>query len=221
MESTAIRALRGYLRIARQFQLSNEERVEMCRKALEVAARDAERELVLQVLERYPSTETLQLAREVAKTPSLADDANKTSMAIVQRLVRRSDGSVDAEELLSMIGQEPVEVEIIRADYGAGSDTKDVTDILRKHTGKLPWVSLPSPSFNASFGGDPAPGVPKKLNVEYRINGDLGQASFTENSTIILPRAIRRMIAATFRCFVYPCSTSNRQSTEIAFTTVC
>ena len=41
--------------------------------------------------------------------------------------------------------------------------------------------------YNAAFGGDPIPGVPKKLKIQYRMNGKFGEATFDENALIILP----------------------------------
>jgi hypothetical protein len=59
--------------------------------------------------------------------------------------------------------------------------------MLRKRAGDLPLITLAAGSYNASFGGDPASGVVKKLRVQYRINGKSGEASFAENALIILP----------------------------------
>jgi hypothetical protein len=47
-----IRALRGYLRIARQLQLTPEQRLEMCEAALDIAQRDQERELIREIARR-------------------------------------------------------------------------------------------------------------------------------------------------------------------------
>ncbi len=46
---------------------------------------------------------------------------------------------------------------------------------------------LSSKHYNDSFGGDPAPGTPKILKVQYTINGKAGDASFPEDSLIVLP----------------------------------
>jgi HEAT repeat protein/RNase P/RNase MRP subunit POP5 len=48
------RALRGYLRIARQFTMPEDQRAQMCRKALAIAKQPAERKLVIDILKRYP-----------------------------------------------------------------------------------------------------------------------------------------------------------------------
>ena len=82
---------------------------------------------------------------------------------------------------------DPVKLEIIRAEYRAGERFKDVTEVLRKRVRDVRLIILPSSKYNASFGGDPAPGTPKQLRVQYRINGKAGEASFSENTTILLP----------------------------------
>lgn len=81
-----VRALRGYIRLARQFLMPAKQRTEMCSTALKVAKRDAERKLVLGVLQRYASVENLKLAVEVAKSPTLKQDAVKTVRAIANKL---------------------------------------------------------------------------------------------------------------------------------------
>jgi hypothetical protein len=52
------RALRGYLRIARQFDLPVEERAAMCRKALGVAEEEVDRKAIIEILKRYPAPAT-------------------------------------------------------------------------------------------------------------------------------------------------------------------
>ena len=72
-----VRALRGYLRIARQLkQLPDRERIAMAREALEIAQRPEERELALDVLKRCPSAEAVELAS------SLLDDAELRQRAV-------------------------------------------------------------------------------------------------------------------------------------------
>ncbi|MFN9971727.1 MAG: PBS lyase, partial [Phycisphaerae bacterium] len=48
-----VRAIRGYIRIARQFVLPEEQRMEMCRTAFDASRQSAEKKLVLDVLKRY------------------------------------------------------------------------------------------------------------------------------------------------------------------------
>jgi len=179
-----IRALRGYIRLARQFAaMPEKQRAEMCRTALATAKRDDEKKLVIEVLKRYPSIDTLKLAVEAAKEPSLKNDAAAASLAIAQKI----GGSDDVQKLLTQIGQDPVKIEIIKAEYGTGTKWKDVTAILRRHVRDFPLIALPSSSYNSALGGDPVPGVVKQLKVQYRMDGKEGEASFPENATIMLP----------------------------------
>jgi HEAT repeat protein len=177
------RALRGYIRLARQFTMPEPDRAEMCRTALQTAKRDAEKKLVLEILARYPSIDALKLAVETAKVPTLKNDAAATALAIAQKI----GGSADVQKLLAQVGQDPVKVEIIKAEYGAGDKRVDVTAILRKHVRDFPLIILPSSSYNSAFGGDPAGGVVKQLTVQYRMDGKAGEASFQEDAAIMLP----------------------------------
>jgi HEAT repeat protein len=183
-EKYQIRALRGYLRLARQFAGSDERRAEMCRKALEASKRVAEQQLVLTVLERYPSPEGLNVAMAARQTPALKDEATRVALVLIQKL---GDKAGDTRELVARLGMEPVKVEIIKAEYGAGATQKDVTATLQQHVRDLPLITLPSPSYSASFGGDPVPGTVKQLKVQYRINGKAGEVSFPEDAVVMLP----------------------------------
>ncbi len=180
-----IRAMRGYIRLVRQFVIPEPQRVKMCRAALETASRDAEKKLILvEVMPRYPSLDMLKLALIAAEEPSLKKDATAAALAIAQKIGGKSG---DVKKLLEQIGQGPVKVEIVKAEYGAGTKLKDVTGVLKKHVRGFPLIVLPSSSYNGSLGGDPAPGTPKQLKVKYRINGKDAEASFKENATILLP----------------------------------
>lgn len=81
-EKYQVRALRSYIRLARQFKMSEAERAEMCAAALEAAQRDDERELVFAVLERYPNAESLRVAQAAAKQPKLRERAARAAEAI-------------------------------------------------------------------------------------------------------------------------------------------
>jgi HEAT repeat protein len=182
-EKYEIRAIRGYLRIVRQFDVPLEERAAMCRSALQAARRDAEKKLVLEVLQRYPSIDMLRLAVEIAKVPALKNDAAATALAIAQKI----SGSADVQQLLTQVGQQPVKVEIVKAEYGTDSKAVDVTETLRRNVRDFPLIVLPSSSYNSAFGGDPVPGVVKRLKVQYRMDGRAGEAAFAEDATILLP----------------------------------
>jgi hypothetical protein len=179
-----IRALRGYLRIVRQFVLPIDERAKMCAAALALAQRPDEQELAWTALERYAGVETLRVAVEAGKDPKYKDRSRRAALVIARKLDGKSSG---VAELLSQVGIKPVAVEIIKAEYGAGNRQRDVTDVLRKQVRNLPYISLPAANYNASFGGDPAPNRVKQLKIQYKLDGRTGEATFAENAAIELP----------------------------------
>lgn len=81
-----IRALRGYLRIARQLQLPEEARLEMFHTAMGVAQRDEEKQLAFDVLTRIPSLATLELALSHLQQPALKEAAAKAAVGIGKKL---------------------------------------------------------------------------------------------------------------------------------------
>lgn len=182
-EKYKTRALRGCLRIARQFTMPDRQRAELCGGALSAASRPEEQKLVLEILQRYPNADTLSVAVKAAQIPALKADASQLAARIAKKL---SGQDMEASQLLKQL-QTPVKLEIVKAQYGAGSGQKDVTEALRQVARDLPLIVLRSPSYNDSFGGDPVPGVSKQLRVQYRINGTAGDASFAENAVIMLP----------------------------------
>ena len=177
------RAIRGYIRIARQFDMPADRRAAMCRTALEIADRDTDKQLVLQVLLRYPSDEMQAIAQEAAKVPALKDAAQLVLMGLDSKGVDRAE----LGRALAQAGQQPVQLEIIKAEYGAGDKTKDVTEILRQYAKNFRIIFLPSASYNESFGGDPAANIVKQLKIKYRIDGKEGEVSLGENAMVVLP----------------------------------
>jgi hypothetical protein len=178
------RALRGYIRIARQFVMPEAPRAEMCQNALDTATRPEDQKAVLVVLERYPNADTFKVAAKATQIPALKEDATRVALAIAQKL---GASAADLPALLATIGLGPMKVEIVKAEYGAGTTQKDVTALIQQQVRDLPLITLQSANYNASFGGDPAPGISKQLKVQYRINGKPGEASFAENAVIMLP----------------------------------
>lgn len=178
-----VRAIRAYIRIARQFDMPDERRAEMCRTALKTAERDEDKRLVLEILLRYPSEEMQAIALEAAEVPALKEQASLVVMGMTSKGINRAE----LGKALAQAGQKPVELEILKAEYGAGDKTKDVTAILRKFAKNYRIIFLPDTSYNATFGGDPASGVVKQLKIRYRINGKEGEVSLAENAMIVLP----------------------------------
>ncbi len=178
-----VRALRGYLGLARKFA-DGKQRAEMCHSAIDAAIRPDEQKLALQVLTLRPSAAGLQVAMQAQRLPNLTSDATKATLAIANELIGQG---IEVKDLVTSAGFSQVNLEIIKAEYGSGSTQQDVTKELQKQAADIPLITLSSTSYNDSFGGDPTPGVPKQLRIQYRINGKPGEASFAENALILLP----------------------------------
>jgi HEAT repeat protein len=94
------RSIRGYIRIARQMTMTEQQRVEMCKNALEATKKPDEQKLVLVVLKQYPSLEMLRLAVKAAQTPELKTDAKEAAEAIAQKLPKNDE----VKKLLAQVG---------------------------------------------------------------------------------------------------------------------
>jgi HEAT repeat protein len=81
-----VRALRGYLRIARQLDVPIEGRIDMCRKALEAAMRGEEKQLALEVLGRYPTADGLALVLPYLEDEALKQPAADAAVAIAEKI---------------------------------------------------------------------------------------------------------------------------------------
>jgi hypothetical protein len=180
-EKYQVRALRGYIGIARKFDMPEAERADMCRNAINATQRTAERKLALDVLQLHPSAPGLKLATLVMKIEPLKEDATIAALVIAQKLGNKAN----VQKILSEASIDSVDLQIIKAEYGANGARRDVTSLLQGRVGKLPVILLPKSSYNASFGGDPAPGARKTLIVQYRLNGREGSATFPENAVIV------------------------------------
>lgn len=180
-----VRALRGYLRLARQFAQSDSQRAEMCSKAFAAADRPEERKLALEVLTLYPSVEGMKVAMALAAESDMKEEARNAALTIASKLIGKNAGS---PEVLNLLSLGPVKLEIVKAQYGAGNKQKDVTQVLKKSAKNRPLIVLPSDHYNKAFGGDPVPGTVKELTIQYKMDGKSGTATFAEDAPILLPQ---------------------------------
>ena len=185
-EKFQTRALRGYIRIARQFILPVEERTAMCDKALAAAHQPAEQKMVSEVLRRFPSDDGLRLVAKAGAVEAVNPEARAAAAAIIKKLV---DVPSDLWSAVGPLGLVKANVEIVKATYGAGANQKDVTELVRKQVGGSNVILLPGAGFNAGLGGDPAPGEAKTLAIEYTLDGVAGTVAVPENAEIVLPVA--------------------------------
>lgn len=92
------RALRGYIRIARQMNLTPDEKLAMCEAAFGAAQRDEERRLVLAVLGRVASAKAISMVVPHLANPALAEDAATAALAVGEKIVE-SDPRVVADAM--------------------------------------------------------------------------------------------------------------------------
>ncbi len=109
-----VRALRGYLRIARQLEVPIQDRIAMCREALRAASRPDEKRLVLEVLTRYPTVAGLELAASLAADMDVKKDAGTAAVAIADKLPADSRAAI-AAALNRVIQAQPGEDVVERA----------------------------------------------------------------------------------------------------------
>ena len=97
-EKYQVRALRGYIGLARKFSMPERNRAEMCKQALDVANRIDEQKLVLDVLKLHPSVAGLKLAIDAKSIPAIKADATDATAEIAQQLRKKG---VDVSRLMS------------------------------------------------------------------------------------------------------------------------
>jgi len=97
-----VRALRGYIRIARQLQMPAEARLAMFRTAMEASKRNEEKQIALGILSRIPSPTTLNLAASYVGNPALKDAAADTSVKIAAKILGQAPGTV-AEAMQKLV----------------------------------------------------------------------------------------------------------------------
>jgi HEAT repeat protein len=93
-EKYKVRTLRGYIRVARQLDVPTEERIAMCGKAIAATDRDAEKQLAIELLARFPSAESLALVAPHLDNPKLKEPASAAAVAIAEKILDSAPGPV-------------------------------------------------------------------------------------------------------------------------------
>ena len=93
-EKFRIRALRGAIRILRQMDLPDNQRLAMCHEAMRLAQSDEERILVVEALGRIPSEEALAAVIACLETPALKAAACSATVSIGEKIVSQAPASV-------------------------------------------------------------------------------------------------------------------------------
>ena len=96
-----VRAIKGYIRIARQFAMNQPERVAMCKNAFEASRQPAEQKMVLEILKRYPDIEMLKIAIKAVQVSDLKEDAKQTALAVAEKVTGKTE---EVQKLLAEAG---------------------------------------------------------------------------------------------------------------------
>jgi HEAT repeat protein len=89
-----VRALRGYIRIARQLDMEPKQRMEMCRQAIEVAQRADEKRLAIEVLSRVHSAQALAQVVPYLQDASVKEAASDTAIKISDKIIQGAPKAV-------------------------------------------------------------------------------------------------------------------------------
>ena len=201
----AVRAIRAYIRLARQFYMPSKQKFDMCKTAFETAMRPEDKALIFEVFKRVIEVESAKQAFSYASDPQYAEPAYEAVVAVaakfqgdspelaqmLKEIVQKSkvkatvDGANEQINRVSLSQQESA-VDIIRATYGAEDKIADVTDKVKaKFSGKR---GLNLGGYNALFG-DVATGKFKTLTLEiqFKATGEKRTLTFSEDEMILLP----------------------------------
>ncbi|MBI4603674.1 MAG: HEAT repeat domain-containing protein [Planctomycetes bacterium] len=88
------RALRGFSRVVSGLRFPKEQRLALCKDALDAARDDEERKLLLGTLAAVPAMETFPLLIPYLSSASLKDDASAAVLTIAERIVRYQQAAV-------------------------------------------------------------------------------------------------------------------------------
>jgi len=95
-EKFKTRALRGYIRIVRQMDTSNEHRFNMCMEALALAKRDEEKSLLVDALGRITTPASLLKLSEFFDQPTFAEQASLSAIAVGKAIMTQQPNEVAA-----------------------------------------------------------------------------------------------------------------------------
>jgi HEAT repeat protein len=96
-EKDRARALRGFSHLVRRLGFPKEQKLALCKQALEIARSDEEKKIGLEALTGVPAPETLELLSPYLAAPALKEDACSAMATIAERIIRlKADAARDA-----------------------------------------------------------------------------------------------------------------------------
>lgn len=81
-----VRGLRGYIRLARQFTMPEEKRIQICQEVFDLASRNEDKILIFDVYGRYPSLKMLELTMKHIDNEAFREKACEAAVQIGEKL---------------------------------------------------------------------------------------------------------------------------------------
>lgn len=81
-----VRGLRGYIRLARQFTMPEEKRIQICQEVFDLASRNEDKILIFDVYGRYPSLKMLELTMKQIDNEAFREKACEAAVQICEKL---------------------------------------------------------------------------------------------------------------------------------------
>ncbi len=122
-----------------------------------------------------------------AKSKAEVQSAERALLAAIQRLARPAPGRVA----------------IRKAIYGDLPRGKQA-DVTRRVARLVKAGRLSFDASNSTLGGDPAHGIPKKLHLEYTVDGVLRTVTVNENQTVTLTGSVVPKSCSRALCEAFP-----------------
>lgn len=91
-----LRGLRGYIRLARQFTMSEERRLQICRDAMDLSTQSREKLLVIDAYSRWPSLTMLDNVMKFLSDAELKEAVCEAAVKICEKLQGKDPKIVDA-----------------------------------------------------------------------------------------------------------------------------
>ena len=201
----AVRGIRSYIRIPRQFDMPAAQKFAMCKTAFETASRNEDKVLIFEVFKRVIEVSSAKEAFSYASDAQFAEPAYDAVVAVAKKFQGQSSEIrdmlktivansktaqtvQDAKAQLDRfdVAEKEAPVMILSAFYGADKQGQDVTGTVKaKFTGKR---VINIGGYNETFG-DTVPGVKKTLTIQVQMkaSGEKRTIVFEENAPVILP----------------------------------
>ena len=201
----AVRGIRSYIRIPRQFDMPTAQKFQMCKTAFDSAKRNEDKVLIFEVFKRIIEVSSAKQAFSYASDPQFAEPAYEAVVAIARKFQGQSSEIRDMLKTIAEqsktaqtvqdakaqlerfnVAEKEAPIAILSAIYGAGKQVKDVTDIVKSNFFGKRVINISN--YNEAFG-DVASGVVKSLTIEVQMKatGEKRTLTFKENEPILLP----------------------------------